>query len=78
MAAQPCLGGAIGVAHETVDLGFEDGGLVRPHGAGEGMGENAHPDRLGSMSQGPRWKISGEYISRQRLSLVGGFGGEGE
>lgn len=37
-----------------------------------------HPHRLGSMSQGLRWKISGEYISYQWLSLAGGFGHEGE
>lgn len=66
------------MALEVFDLGFEDGGLVRPHGAGEGMGEDVHPDRLGSMSQGPRWEISGEYISHQWLSLAGVFGREGE
>lgn len=66
------------MAHEAFDLGFEDGGLVQTHGAGEGMGEDMHPDRLGSMNQGPRWKIPGEYMAHQWLHLAGGLGGEGE
>ena len=44
-------------------------------GAGEAMGKDVHPDGLGSVCQGLRWRIPHEYRAHQWLSLAAGFGG---